>query len=55
MGVLKEKRGGSMIGLTIFILDGGSGQANSAERVDLIQSLGDFGFSLCGLPLVKFS
>lgn len=42
-----------MIGDTIFVLDGSSGQANSAERVDLIQSLGDFGFPFCGLPLAK--
>lgn len=36
-----------MIGNTIFVLDGGSGQADSAECVDLIQGLGNFGLPFC--------
>lgn len=50
---MEEKQGWSMTGDTIFVLDGSSGQANSTERVDLIQSLGDFGFPFCGLLLAN--
>lgn len=43
----EEERGGVMIEGTIFVLDGGPSQTNSAECVHLIQGLSDFSLPLC--------
>lgn len=43
-----------MIGGTIFVLDGGPGQTNSAECVDFIQGLGDFSLPFCVSSISTF-